>query len=93
MRTQSEEASLIAAFNYNALFIFLVANVLTGCVNFSMNTLHCSDFLAMVVLVLYALVLSSIAYFLYVRSLRVPLRLESLLKILFGAPREKVKSP
>lgn len=64
--TEAERSSfatsrLMAAFNKNGLFIFLVANLLTGAVNLSMNTLDASTWQAMAVLVGYLALISGIA--------------------------------
>lgn len=56
---------LISAVNYNGLFYFLLANLLTGCVNMSVKTIYQSDVVAMAILTLYMFVLSTVAYFLY----------------------------
>jgi len=53
--------SLPAAFNRNMLPLFLVANLLTGVVNLSMNTLSISDPLALGVISVYATIVCCLA--------------------------------
>ncbi|KAL9115941.1 MAG: hypothetical protein Q9227_000309 [Pyrenula ochraceoflavens] len=64
-RTKDGEAfatsTLMKAFNNNGLAIFLVANLLTGAVNLSMNTLDASRGVAMGVLMAYATVVAGVA--------------------------------
>lgn len=50
-------------FNQNLLGLFLLANVLTGMVNLSMDTLSASSFAALVILVGYVLILMAAASF------------------------------
>lgn len=54
-------STLLAAFNRTGLGIFLLANLLTGLVNISMNTLDASPGVAVVVLAGYAAVLAAAA--------------------------------
>ena len=51
----------MAAFNANGLVVFLVANLLTGLVNLSVDTLRMGDLAAMGVLGLYAVVVTGVA--------------------------------
>ncbi|KIX07921.1 uncharacterized protein Z518_02575 [Rhinocladiella mackenziei CBS 650.93] len=52
---------VLRTFNTNGLIIFLVANLLTGLVNLTVNTLDMSPIDAMGILMLYALVLTGLA--------------------------------
>ncbi|KJY02399.1 gpi-anchored wall transfer protein 1 [Zymoseptoria brevis] len=52
---------VMRAFNRNGLAVFLLANLLTGAVNLSMDTLHMGDVGAMVVLTGYMGVLTAVA--------------------------------
>ncbi|KAJ9502821.1 Glucosaminyl phosphatidylinositol (GlcN-PI) nositol acylation protein [Exophiala xenobiotica] len=52
---------ILRVFNTNGLAIFLVANLLTGLVNLTMNTLDTTALGAMVVLIIYAAVLTGFA--------------------------------
>ena len=52
---------LLHAFNRNGLFIFLLANILTGLVNLSFDTIHMGDYWAVAILGAYALILSAVA--------------------------------
>lgn len=60
-RYKRSSSTLLRAFNKNGLFIFLLANVLTGLVNLILPTLTMSHVQAMGVLVIYAAVLSGVA--------------------------------
>ncbi|KAJ7825393.1 GWT1-domain-containing protein [Mycena olivaceomarginata] len=53
---------LLEAINKNALPVFLLANVLTGLVNLSMQTMYASAGVSMSVLSLYAFVVSGVAW-------------------------------
>ncbi|KAL0946007.1 hypothetical protein HGRIS_012283 [Hohenbuehelia grisea] len=53
---------LFEAINKNSLVIFLVANVVTGLVNLSMQTMYTSDFWAMVVLTVYSFTICGLAW-------------------------------
>ncbi|KAK5269163.1 Glucosaminyl phosphatidylinositol (GlcN-PI) nositol acylation protein [Exophiala xenobiotica] len=52
---------ILRVFNTNGLAVFLVANLLTGLVNLTMNTLDTTALGAMVVLIIYAAVLTGFA--------------------------------
>jgi phosphatidylinositol glycan class W len=52
---------VLQAFNSNGLVIFLIANLLTGLVNLTVNTLDMSNFNAMLVLLAYAGALTGFA--------------------------------
>ena len=52
---------IMQAFNSNGLIVFLVANLLTGLVNLTMNTLDMSDLASMGVLIAYAITITGFA--------------------------------
>lgn len=52
---------LMLAFNRNMLALFLIANLLTGAVNLSINTLAVGSWAARVIVGVYMLLLCSIA--------------------------------
>jgi phosphatidylinositol glycan class W len=52
---------VLEAFNRNGLFIFLVANLMTGTVNLTVPTLHVSDLQAMGILFVHAAVVTALA--------------------------------
>ncbi|KAH8597589.1 GWT1-domain-containing protein [Bisporella sp. PMI_857] len=52
---------VLEAYNRNGLFVFLVANLLTGLVNMAVPTLHVSDIQAMGILLGYAVVVTGLA--------------------------------
>ncbi|POS84606.1 hypothetical protein EPUL_004443 [Erysiphe pulchra] len=54
-------SGVLEAYNRNGLAVFLLANLLTGAVNLSISTLECSDLKSMVILVLYAALISGTA--------------------------------
>lgn len=58
--------SLLQALNANAFAVFLAANLLTGLVNVSMQTIYASDFVALAILIVYVsacLALASLAHY------------------------------
>jgi len=60
-RTKEATSRVMAAFNRNGLFLFLLANLLTGGINLGMRTLYMDDTTAMTVLVGYIGVLCGTA--------------------------------
>ncbi|KAI8996653.1 GWT1-domain-containing protein [Trametes punicea] len=54
--------ALLEAVNANGLVLFLLANVMTGLINLSMRTMYMSDGPAMLVISLYALGISAVAW-------------------------------
>ena len=62
---------ILRVFNTNGLAIFLVANLLTGLVNLTLNTLDTSALGAMVVLITYAAVLTGFALGLDYKGVRI----------------------
>jgi phosphatidylinositol glycan class W len=64
---------VVSAIDYNQLSFFLLANLLTGLVNFSLDTLHTSRPLALAVLVGYMCVLVSISIALHRHSVKIKL--------------------
>ena len=56
---------VLVAFNANALPLFILANVLTGIINLSIDTLHASSMTAMGVLIAYILCLAGLAVFVF----------------------------
>ncbi|KAJ7187178.1 GWT1-domain-containing protein [Mycena filopes] len=63
---------LLEAINLNALPLFLLANLLTGLVNLSVETMYATDARAMGVLALYALGFCGVAWGVRGRRVRVP---------------------
>ncbi|AOW03324.1 GPI-anchored wall transfer protein 1 [Yarrowia lipolytica] len=61
------------AVNYNGLVIFLLANIGTGLINMSVNTLEASPAKTMVILVAYCAALSGISLVLYKKEIRLKL--------------------
>ncbi|XP_055346159.1 uncharacterized protein LOC129593734 [Paramacrobiotus metropolitanus] len=82
----------IPALNYNALTVFLVANVLTGAVNLSMDTVHTSDFLALCILCFYSILVCFVACALYSAKWRARFRFGDIGQFLTDAVFFPVKS-
>ncbi|GAU87416.1 hypothetical protein RvY_00257-6 [Ramazzottius varieornatus] len=70
--------AILSAMNYNSMVFFLLANLLTGLVNLSIDTRQLKTFASMLILTIYLTVITSVAYFLYAKKIRVPLRFSSL---------------
>lgn len=62
---------LIQAVNRNQLLFFLLANVLTGLTNSTIDTLSCSNLFSVCVLLLYMFVNCSLIYVLHIRKITV----------------------
>ncbi|KAI9294805.1 hypothetical protein K502DRAFT_291814 [Neoconidiobolus thromboides FSU 785] len=62
---------IFQAINYNSLFIFLIANLLTGLVNITVPTLDVSDFVAYVILIGYIGAVNCISMVLYLKQIKV----------------------
>jgi glucosaminylphosphatidylinositol acyltransferase len=60
-KLQSASSKVMQAFNQNGLAIFLVANLLTGLVNLTVNTLDMSGLAAMSILIAYAAAVTAFA--------------------------------
>ncbi|KAL8903980.1 MAG: hypothetical protein Q9171_007206 [Xanthocarpia ochracea] len=72
-RCRHATSRVLGAFNANGLAIFLLANLLTGLVNLSTDTLQASRARAMVTLLLYTLALATIATTLHTKKISVKL--------------------
>ena len=64
---------MVSAVDYNQLLFFLLANLLTGLVNFSLDTLHTGPLLALAVLVGYMCVLVSLSLTLHRHRIKIKL--------------------
>ena len=73
MECEIATSRVLKAFNRNGLAIFLLANLLTGLVNLTLDTLSMSQTMAMVVLVGYATLLTAVAVALDVWDLSIKL--------------------
>jgi phosphatidylinositol glycan class W len=58
---KASTSRVLEAFNRNGLFIFLVANLMTGAVNLTVPTLHVSELEAMGILLVHAVVVTGLA--------------------------------
>ncbi len=70
---KNASSSVMRAFNQNGLAIFLVANLLTGLVNLTVNTLDMSDLGAMSILTAYAAAVTGFAVGLSYSGIRIQL--------------------
>ncbi|CAH1773466.1 unnamed protein product [Owenia fusiformis] len=66
-----DEQCLLTAINRNGLFYFLLANLLTGAVNFSIKTLFMADIPAFMVITAYMFLLSAVSVFLHTFNITV----------------------
>lgn len=66
----TEDVCLLSAVNYNGLMYFLLANVLTGLVNLSLDTLQLSTAQSMTILITYMGILSFVTLMLYKWKIR-----------------------
>ena len=69
----SKPITLFLAVNRNQLFVFLVANVVTGLINLFIDTLAYSDDLALRVILVYAFVVGAISVLLHSLNLTIKL--------------------
>lgn len=72
-RCKHATSQILGAFNRNGLAIFLLANLLTGLVNLSTDTLHAGQWMAIATLFIYSTILSIIANILYQRNVSIKL--------------------
>ncbi|KAL8673570.1 MAG: hypothetical protein Q9168_002002 [Polycauliona sp. 1 TL-2023] len=72
-RCKHATSQVLASFNANGLAIFLLANLLTGLVNLSTNTLQADRPLAIVTLLIYTIVLTITATTLHSMQIRIKL--------------------
>ena len=56
---------IISAIDYNQFVFFILANILTGCVNFTVDTLNTSSFPAFIILSLYMITLALVVTLLH----------------------------
>lgn len=70
---KSSTSRVLEAFNKNGLFIFLVANLLTGAVNLTVPTLDVNNLAAMGLLMGYAAVLTGLAVGLHAKGIEIKL--------------------
>ena len=72
-RVRHATSFLLRVFNSNGLVVFLVANLLTGLVNLTVNTLDTGDLVAMGILVAYAAAVTGVAVALHFSGLKIKL--------------------
>jgi glucosaminylphosphatidylinositol acyltransferase len=70
---QNACSRIMALFNQNGLVVFLIANLLTGLVNMTMNTLDMPNLTAMVILILYCAAVTAVAFGLQRSGLKIRL--------------------
>ena len=66
-------SKVLAAYNKNGLVVFLLANVLTGCVNMSFDTLRATRGVAMAILLGYSALLTAFALVMHGKGLSIKL--------------------
>ncbi|KAL8680515.1 MAG: hypothetical protein Q9186_003314 [Xanthomendoza sp. 1 TL-2023] len=72
-RCRHATSRILRAFNTNGLAIFLLANLLTGLINLSTDTLHASRARAMVTLLVYIVTLTGVATSLQLKNVSIKL--------------------
>jgi glucosaminylphosphatidylinositol acyltransferase len=72
-RYRRHTSRILDAYNRNGLAIFLLANLLTGLINLTFDTIHMSAYPAMGVLVGYAIILTAVALTLDIRNITIKL--------------------
>lgn len=65
------EPYLMRSINYNGLAFFLLANVLTGLVNMTFDTIHMHQAASMVVMFLYCFVLNAVVCVMYAWQIKI----------------------
>ena len=60
---------IVQAISRNQLLYFLLGNILTGLVNFSMKTIYVGDFTAMIVLILYFFITNGVIVLLHIKGI------------------------
>lgn len=70
LHTRPYAPIILSAISYNGLAFFLLANLMTGVVNLSMQTLMQDTLTAIIILTTYALVLCSTITFLYLKRIK-----------------------
>jgi len=59
----STESILLKNVNQKGLDMFLLANVLTGVINLNINTIDTSDFISLLIILIYMFIITAFAYF------------------------------
>ncbi|CAG2178339.1 unnamed protein product [Oppiella nova] len=76
---ESHRSIIFSAVGYSGMLLFLVSNLLTGLVNFTIDTISCSDLTAFAIILTYSLVLCFIAIFCfqYKIQIKIPVKQKS----------------
>lgn len=69
-RNDKNKPCLLKAINYNGLFFFLLSNLLTGIINFSVHTLYATPMQACALITVYMAVSSSVTMTLYYKKVQ-----------------------
>lgn len=72
-RLQAASSRILSVFNQNGLVVFLIANLLTGLVNLTINTLDMGSLGSMAILVVYCAAVTSVALGLHLSGLKIRL--------------------
>lgn len=73
VNSKLETSLSLEAMNSNGLILFLLANVSTGLINMSMNTLDCPTSIALLTLLAYSLFIAGVSIFLYKKKILIRL--------------------
>ncbi|CAG2110517.1 unnamed protein product, partial [Medioppia subpectinata] len=70
---------IFSAIGYSGMLLFLVSNLLTGLINFTINTISVSNSIAFAIIVIYSLILSiiSVILFHYKIQIKIPVKQKS----------------
>ena len=69
----SYRSIIFSSIGYNGMLLFLVSNLLTGFVNFTIDTIVVSDLLAITIIIVYTIVLSLVSVFCYKNKIQIKL--------------------
>jgi phosphatidylinositol glycan class W len=68
---QSKTPLLLSSLNHSAMIVFLIANLLTGLINISIQTMYTSHFVAIIILTLYVSICLALATFVHFRGWKI----------------------
>lgn len=67
---------IFSSIGYNGMLLFLVSNLLTGFVNFTIDTISASDLLAFIVLIAYSVSLCCVSVFCFEHKIQLKLQIK-----------------
>lgn len=71
------QSIIFMSIGHNGMLLFLLSNLLTGLVNFTIDTISAPDWLAFIVLVFYTSILSFVSVFCYKHNIQLKLSFKS----------------